>query len=74
MLEVDDAAVQASAAGCLAALSIEVASKVPVVAAAAPALIKLAQQEANKVRRVGFIWTEVLTSRHQVCIANMCAV
>ncbi|WIA34086.1 hypothetical protein OEZ86_012463 [Tetradesmus obliquus] len=43
MLGVADGQVQASAAACLAALAIEVDSKVPVVAAAAPALIKLAQ-------------------------------
>jgi hypothetical protein len=49
MLGVADAQVQASAAACLAALSIEVDSKVPAVAAAAPALIKLAQ-EGGKVR------------------------
>jgi hypothetical protein len=44
MLGVADDQVQASAAACLAALSIEVDSKVPVVAAAAPALIKLVQE------------------------------
>lgn len=43
MLGVADGQVQASAAACLAALAIEVDSKVPVVAAAAPTLIKLAQ-------------------------------
>jgi hypothetical protein len=66
MLEVADGQVQASAAACLAALSIEVDSKVPVVAAAAPALIKLSQ-EGQQVRMHHLSMTTCINNNAHGC-------
>jgi hypothetical protein len=49
MLDVEDEQVQGSAASCLAALTVEVPSKLPVMVAAGEQLIKLLLQSSNQV-------------------------
>jgi len=49
MLDVADEKVQGSAASCLAALTVEVQSKLPVMAAAGGQLIKLLLQDSSQV-------------------------